>query len=87
MLGGSADWEERRITSTFSYTERVFVKEEEYIAEKEEAETFGGEEDGTVEDAPMQEQGDVVGDNQGDAMMEGEGVKDDQEDSDLDDMF
>ncbi len=48
---------------------------------------FGGEDNGTVEDVPMQEQGDVVGDNQGDAMVEGEGVKGDQEDSDLDDMF
>lgn len=69
-------------------TERVFVKEEEYVAEEEEAEMFDGEDDGNVEDVPMQEQGDdVVCDYQGDAMMEGEAVKDDQEDSDLDDMF
>ena len=68
-------------------TERVFVNEEEYVATEEEVEMFGWEEDGNVEDVPMQEHGDVVGDYQGDAVMEEEGVKDDQEDSDLDDMF
>eukprot|EP00984_Skeletonema_dohrnii_P037499 scaffold39627_cov139-Skeletonema_dohrnii-CCMP3373.AAC.1 len=73
-------------------TERVFVKEEEYVEEDEEVNVhmmFGGDDGNGDEDVPMQEdragstyQGD------GDAVMEREGVKDDdQEDSDLDDMF
>jgi len=73
-------------------TERVFVKEEEYVEEDEEVNLhmmFGGD-DGNDEDAPMQEDeaGTYHYQGDGDAVMEREGVKDDdQEDSDLDDMF
>jgi hypothetical protein len=59
--------------------ERVFVKEEEYVAPM-----FGGD-DGNDEDVVVPMQEDVVGDT---VMDDAEGVQDDQDDdSDLDDMF
>lgn len=71
-------------------TERVFVKEEEYVAEEDVVEMndpmFGGDDDDVDVALPMQE--DVIGSSyQGDTVMEVEGVQDDQDDSDLDDMF
>jgi len=72
-------------------TERVFVKEEEYVEEDEEVNVhmmFGGDDGNGDEDVPMQEDGAGTYQGDGDAVMEEEGVKDDdQEDSDLDDMF
>eukprot|EP00985_Skeletonema_marinoi_P011876 scaffold5632_cov146-Skeletonema_marinoi.AAC.6 len=72
-------------------TERVFVKEEEYVEEDEEVNVhmmFGGDDGNGDEDVPMQEDGAGTYQGDGDAVMGREGIKDDdQEDSDLDDMF
>mmetsp|Transcript_21269 Transcript_21269/g.32460 ORF Transcript_21269/g.32460 Transcript_21269/m.32460 type:complete len:817 (+) Transcript_21269:1174-3624(+) len=71
-------------------TERVFEKEEEYVEEDEEVNVhmmFGGD-DGNDDNVPMQEDGAGTYQGDGDAVIEREGIKDDdQEDSDLDDMF
>ena len=71
-------------------TERVFVKEEEYEeeveVEMEMQEMFGGDDVEGDEDVPMQED-DVVGNNyEADSVME-EAANENEEDSDLDDMF
>ena len=68
-------------------TERVFTKEEEYVEEVDDAEMqeMFGDEDDHDDDLPMEEA--RVGNSLVDAAVKDEGVKDEQEDSDLDDMF
>ena len=68
-------------------TERVFTKEEEYVAEVDDAEMqeMFGDDDDPDDDVPMEES--RVDDSLDGAEVKDEGVKDEQEDSDLDDMF